>query len=249
MSAPDEEPAGDASSPSHDLPSFPQPLRLLVAVGLFLVLPGIFANLAHLLGFAAGRDGGVAQDGRVTQVCIGLTALVFVAFALRWPPPLPWRPASALATVRIYAPFAVVWVAFTAGYLRVAHACGHPVPPQPELAELARNGLTPALLPIALGAAVVAPVVEELLFRGYLLGSLLLALPRPLAHVATAAAFGAVHGPDYALPIGVLGLFFGWLRHRRGSLLPSMIAHGLHNSLVIGVTVLWPGSVDLLYPR
>ena len=34
----------------------------------------------------------------------------------------------------------------------------------------------------------------------------------------------------------VLGaLFFGWLRARHGSLLPSILAHGLHNALVAAV--------------
>ena len=86
-------------------------------------------------------------------------------------------------------------------------------------------------------------------FRGYLLATLQLVLPRWPAQVATAACFGAVHGADYALPIGVLGLFFGWLRQRHGSLLPGMLAHGVHNALVFGVTVAWPRSLELMYPR
>mgnify|MGYP001566827949 CR=1 FL=1 len=64
----------------------------------------------------------------------------------------------------------------------------------------------------------------------------------------TAAAFGAVHGLPYALPIGLLGCLFGWLRVRHGSLLPAMFAHALHNSLIVLVTVAWPESLTLLYP-
>ena len=40
-----------------------------------------------------------------------------------------------------------------------------------------------------------------------------------------------------------LGIYLGWLRHRSGSLYPSMVAHFLHNAFVVTAEVwaLGPG--------
>lgn len=178
----------------------------------------------------------------------GIAALT--VFALAWPPRAPWRPLAAKRVLAAYLPFAVAWLMFVALYLRVTHACGWTVPPQPDLARLAHDGLaTPGLVSRLVGIVVIAPVLEEVLFRGYLFTALDVVAPRPVVHVATAVAFGAVHGAGYALPIGVLALFFGWLRARHGSLLPSILAHAGHNALTVGVTMAWPGHLELLYPR
>jgi len=72
-------------------------------------------------------------------------------------------------------------------------------------------------------------------------------LPGWAAVAITAGAFGAVHGLPYALPVGLLGCMFGWLRLRHDSLLPSMFAHAVHNALIVLVTVLFPESLAWLY--
>lgn len=188
------------------------------------------------------------MSGAAVRLEVGIAALA--VFALAWPPRAPWRPLAAKRVLAGYVPFAIAWLAFVAVYLRVTHACGWPVPPQPELMQLAREGLaTAGLVSRLVGIVLIAPVLEEVLFRGYLFTALDFVVPRRVAHVTTAVAFGAVHGAGYALPIGVLALFFGWLRARHGSLLPSILAHAVHNALTVGVTMAWPGHLDLLYPR
>ena len=78
--------------------------------------------------------------------------------------------------------------------------------------------------------AAVAPIVEELMFRG--LGFRLLSRFGPrIALVGTAVAFGLIHGFLFALPIFVIvGLSLGWLRMRTGSVYPGMLMHGVFNS-------------------
>jgi membrane protease YdiL (CAAX protease family) len=162
----------------------------------------------------------------------------------------PWLPLAARATLLRYAGFAVAWLLFVAVYLRACHWAGATVLPQETLREMAVQGAAmPGFWLYVAGIVIAAPVLEELLFRGYLLGIALRLLPAVPAQLLVAAAFGAIHGAPYALPIGVLGLFFGWLRARHGSLLPSMLAHAVHNGLTVLVTVLWPGHLDLLYPK
>ena len=88
--------------------------------------------------------------------------------------------------------------------------------------------------------AVVAPIVEELTYRG--LGFYLLSPYGTLtAIVATGVLFGAAHGLLVALPILVVfGLAVGWVRAKTESVYPSMILHGIFNgvALIVSVAVL-----------
>jgi membrane protease YdiL (CAAX protease family) len=179
---------------------------------------------------------------------IGLFLLAILAAA--WPPAVPWRPVAALRVLLVYVPFAVLWLAFVALYLQVAHGLGYTVPVQEKLAEIAAKGTsTPDLPVLCLGIVIVAPLAEEILFRGYLFTALLRVLPSWATQLATAIVFGLVHGLYYALPIGVLALLFGWLRARHAALLPSVLAHMVHNGLTVVITLSWPQHLELLYPK
>jgi len=87
--------------------------------------------------------------------------------------------------------------------------------------------------------AAVAPIVEELMFRG--LGYHLLSrYGARAALLLTAVLFGLMHGYLLALPLFVIaGLAFGWLRMRTGSVYPGMVMHGLFNAtmLIAAVTL------------
>ena len=86
--------------------------------------------------------------------------------------------------------------------------------------------------------AVVAPVVEELTFRG--LGqSLLRFLGRMPSIVAVGVAFGLAHGLVEALLVLVpFGAGLAWLRDRTTSVVPGMIVHGLFNGVALAAAVL-----------
>jgi len=80
----------------------------------------------------------------------------------------------------------------------------------------------------------VAPVVEELFYRGLLLRSLERSLPRAAALVTSALIFGAVHFELRLLPgLFIAGLVFGWLVQRSGRLGPGIFAHIGFNSVTI----------------
>jgi len=74
-----------------------------------------------------------------------------------------------------------------------------------------------------------------------------LVLARGPALVFTSLAFGLVHGLPYTLPMTLLGLVFGWLRQRHGSLWPSVCAHMLHNALTMAVALWAPAVFTWLY--
>jgi membrane protease YdiL (CAAX protease family) len=85
--------------------------------------------------------------------------------------------------------------------------------------------------------AVLAPIVEELTFRG--LGyKLLEPFGRWTAIVLVGLCFGLAHGLVEALPILVVfGAGLAYVRSRTGSVYPGMIVHGAFNSLVLIVAV------------
>ncbi|HEX7254422.1 MAG TPA: type II CAAX endopeptidase family protein, partial [Gaiellaceae bacterium] len=99
-----------------------------------------------------------------------------------------------------------------------------------------------AFLAFFLAVSVVAPVVEELTYRG--LGfTLLFPYGAILAIVVTGVLFGASHGLLVALPVLVIfGLVIGWLRWKSESVYPAMILHGLFNGVAVIVSVTVLGS-------
>lgn len=85
--------------------------------------------------------------------------------------------------------------------------------------------------------AVVAPIVEELVYRGAGM-TLLLRFGAPVAVVATALGFGLGHGLLLALPaLVVFGLVTAVVRLRTGSVYPTMFIHGLFNATSLIVSV------------
>lgn len=105
-------------------------------------------------------------------------------------------------------------------------------PRQEEMfAEIvAGNGLLPLLL--ALG--VLAPLAEELLFRGTVLPVFARAWGGRAAVPLSAALFAAFHlsAAQIVVPF-LLGLVLGWLRLRTGSLWACVAAHAAHNAATL----------------
>lgn len=85
---------------------------------------------------------------------------------------------------------------------------------------------------MAISTVLIAPIVEEIIFRGLILSRLHRAMPGWLAVVISALLFGVCHGQIvwicYAF---VLGILFGLIALRSGSVWPSLLAHILFNAI------------------
>lgn len=106
---------------------------------------------------------------------------------------------------------------------------------QLQIAAQQQAGLILDLNPWALVVLVVvaAPVIEELLFRGYVFRVMLRAWSPRGAIAANALLFAIVH-PALSFPaVLVLGLACAWLCFRSGALWPGMIAHAVYNAAVL----------------
>jgi CAAX protease family protein len=94
--------------------------------------------------------------------------------------------------------------------------------------------------------AMVAPIIEELTFRG--LGySLLSRYGRWTAIIGTGLAFGLAHGLVNAFPfLAAFGIGLAYLRSRVDSVYPGMIVHGLFNAIALTVAVSGKPQADIL---
>lgn len=96
---------------------------------------------------------------------------------------------------------------------------------------------------------ILAPVAEEVVFRGAVLRSLLTVMEgrwRWGAIAVSAVIFGAVHGNESQFLHAVLtGVLLGWMYERTRSIVPGLVCHWVNNSLAFLATNLAPGIDDM----
>lgn len=81
-----------------------------------------------------------------------------------------------------------------------------------------------------ISSVVVAPVIEELMFRGIIFVGLAKKLPLWVAAVVSALAFAFMHGQiNVGIYTFIFGLILSWVYIRSGSLYPGILAHFLNN--------------------
>ena len=90
-----------------------------------------------------------------------------------------------------------------------------------------------------LSVAIVTPIAEELLFRGYILDSIKRMHGDWPAIIGSALLFALVHFNLFGMvPIIMAGVIYGWLRIKTGSLLPSIACHMMWNLMALSLTYL-----------
>jgi membrane protease YdiL (CAAX protease family) len=108
---------------------------------------------------------------------------------------------------------------------------------QMDFAVLFQELSSPWLLLV--GGIVVAPVVEELFFRGFVFSGLRERYGWSKAGLISAGLFALIHlQPLAVIPIFILGMIFAYLYHRSGSIWPAVIMHVLTNGLGLGAAYL-----------
>lgn len=97
-----------------------------------------------------------------------------------------------------------------------------------------------------------APLCEELVFRGAVLRALLQWTPRHWVAIAVSALlFALIHANPAQMPHAFLiGLLLGWLYYRTDSIVPGVVYHWVNNSIAYVLYNLYPNPdlrlVDIL---
>jgi len=209
----------------------------------------IFVLALIALGYAGRLDGSEPPDdiafrygyalAALAQYAIMLGILLLIVrglpvrelFALRRP--ASWWRAAGIAAVALVA----IWIvgATLAPFLDATEEQGL----VPDEFDSSRVGAFVAFFVVV---AFVAPVVEELTYRG--LGfALLVPYGVPVAILVTGALFGLAHGLLIALPVLIFfGIAIGWLRARTNSVYPSMLLHSTFNATALILSVAGVGT-------
>jgi uncharacterized protein len=243
-----ETPPAPASPDADPAPPFPWWSPFLVGIGIYIGLGIVVA----VIGIAAGWQAGDIPDrfvlfATLAQDVILIGAAFGVAAATSRIP--AWdlglrrvKPGRGLLWA------AVVFVVFFA-FLILWQAVLN-TDQQDDLAEeLGANDSTFNLVVVAVLVGIVAPIAEELFFRGFLFGALRGALGWVMAAIVTGIVFGLIHagGTDavFLVPLAVLGFLLCVLYRRTGSLLPGMGVHAFNNALALGAAMKWSGEGTL----
>lgn len=107
------------------------------------------------------------------------------------------------------------------------------MPPMPEWLEATMKELLHAPFWITLiSVSVFAPLFEEWLCRGIVLRSLLTKYSPATAIIVSAVFFAIIHfNPWQAIPAFILGLLFGYVYYKTGSLKLTMLMHCANNTM------------------
>jgi membrane protease YdiL (CAAX protease family) len=120
----------------------------------------------------------------------------------------------------------VAYLVFSAVYVSIVGQ-----PHQEDIAE----GFGPIPVQVLL-IVILAPISEEICFRGMLFGGLRRKLPRIPAALIAGLVFGGLHattGPSAVPPLIVFGFFLCLLYEKTGSIVPGMVLHLLNNSVAL----------------
>lgn len=97
---------------------------------------------------------------------------------------------------------------------------------------------TAALIAVCVLVTVIAPIAEEMLFRGFMFGALRNWRGPIVSALITGILFGAIHAGGTELqflpPLALLGVLLALLRLWTGSLLPCMVVHAINNCVAFG---------------
>jgi len=126
--------------------------------------------------------------------------------------------------------FSVVWL-----WSLLLARLGVPVEPQPILLKSLEEGGA-SLLVVAVGAATLVPLLEEILFRGALYRSLREQVGPAKAAFLSALVFAACHrSPAGFGPIFVLALLLAYAYEKTGSLWAAVLLHSFFNATSFAV--------------
>ena len=227
--------------PSHQRTRYPS---LLQAVGLLLgamLLQGVVGLAASFV--AAEDDGGLPRDpllwGLVNVLALG--PIIYYG----------WSRASAEGTSFSFnpvrwptlLPMVLLLIGLSIFISEIDNLTQSVIGPPPAVLDLSWMfiGEDRSPLGVVFLLVVVAPVTEELLFRGVILPGLLSRHSSAMAVILSALLFALFHlNPWQFVGAFMLGVLFGWWYVKLGSLTPCLFGHAVVNGFPVVVSAAFP---------
>ena len=216
-------------------------------------LPGIRGMFALFLMFLLGAVLGNIVALPLAAILPAESAtdwITFITYPIMFLPPMLYARSKSKAASVFHNGLAVdstnfgrlggVKMAFIVSGMTIATAfAAEPIssllPEMPEWFEQIMSGLTGGNFILSfICVSIFAPLFEEWLCRGVVLRGLLTTM-RPASAIAVSAAFFAVlhMNPWQALPAFLLGVVFGYVYYKTGSLKLTMLMHFVNNTMAL----------------
>ncbi len=213
-----------------------------MALGALLWLSGWAGLVLHRVSAGTWLPGANGNELSLAHAALG-TALGGAAAVL-----FAWRRAGRAGLgLRCVQPrwFAIAllmlppFLLFSAGWITALEVMGVAEVEQEVLTRLKAGPRDAAAVGVLVYGVAVAPVLEELLFRGFAQPAFVTRFGAAAGIGSTALLFGALHAADPAavVPLIVLGIALGWLRWRSESCLPAVLLHFANNAVALAATM------------
>ena len=222
------------------IPGVPWKLRDVILASVLCVPIGVGGSLG--LGIGLARLGLVEE--KILAVVLGSTLLPLALIAGAWifgirrhgvsPELLGFRPTTATSLGWLPLVALAIGLSTTGVYALIMEALGIDllVPDQNLEGLAALDGIE--RIPTFAIVGVLAPVAEEIFFRGFLLAALVSVVGGLRGALVSSAVFSAAHfNIGTLLPIFVMGMLLAWLYLRTGSIWPPVVAHAAQNLLAL----------------
>lgn len=235
----------------------------VVVIGLLGLVLTLVVGVLVAIGFTVTGLAGPDDLGTMTLVLVIVPPLIVLAIAGLWiggryrgaglravmtpagPPQSSTAKALGLATAAVATWFVVIQIGL--GSLVDWISPGFFDDVQSELADLATGGPV-EVAALVIAAVVLAPLWEEIFFRGLLFAGMERRFGFWPAALVSSLVFGLVHfeglsaGSLYLIgQTAVLGLVLAWLLRRTGTLLAPIAAHALNNVIAVGLLLATAG--------
>jgi membrane protease YdiL (CAAX protease family) len=208
---------------------------LVALLGVFLALgAGVVLGIPGLI-FGHKANGDLTTFGNVFTQAATEAGFLLVPMAI-----VAWRGASSFSEilarlgVRRFRLSALKWMAAAIGLYLLFTALYSALIVEPHQKDIAEGfGAIPVRIALIV---VLAPISEEVCFRGMLFGGLREKLPRLGAALLSGLIFGGLHaltGITAVPPLIVFGLLLALLYEKTGSILPGIVLHMLNNAVAL----------------